>query len=468
MITKKIFTRNISRLLCIASLPVLLLSSCDKYLDVQPKGKRLLKTVSDYNLWLNNYSSLEHSIPNEMLQLDDNIDDSRLTASFSTTDSRVYTWQQQFNLDVAGPPVIWKDFYESIYYFNTVLLGIDEATGGTEQQKNSLKAEALLGRAFSYLYLVNLYGKQYNAATADKDLSVPFVTSNDLNDATPPRSTVKEVYDHIITDIHSAIADLPKDNNQNRFRGALPGAYSVLARTYLYMGNFAKAGENAQLALDNGQNTILDFGTMSGPNGIPAAIIRPGAIYARLVKQNFTQLTPTLSFLKSFNTKDQRLAFYYTNLGNFSFQKRGETYHMGTGVFYSGAYPNCGTSVEEMRLILAEVAARANDLPKALNELHLLRKSRFKPADYQRYESTVQEEVLNRIFTERTFEFAVNGMRWFDMRRLDSEGRMPAVNRYDGQGNLVATLPPHSNKYTLQIPIQIMAFNPSWPQNPWE
>lgn len=468
MITKKIFTRNISRLLFIASLPVFLLSSCDKYLDVQPKGKRLLKTVSDYNLWLNNSNSLEQSIPNELLQLDDNIDDTRLTASLSGTDSRVFTWQEQFNLDVASGPVIWKDFYESIYYFNTVLLGIDEAIGGTDQQKNSLRAEALLGRAFSYLYLVNLYGKPYNAATAEKDLSVPFVTSNDLNEPTPARSTVKEVYDHIIGDLNLAIADLPKDNNQNRFRGAVAAAYSVLARTYLYMGNFTKAAENAQLALDNGQNTILDFGTMTGPAGIPPAIIRPGAIYARLMKQTYTQLTPTLSFLKSFNTKDLRLAFYYTNLKDYSFQKRGEVVHLGIGVSYSGAYPNCGTSVEEMRLILAEVAARRNELSTALNELHLVRKSRFKTVDYQRYESTVQEEVLNKIFTERTFEFAVNGMRWFDMRRLDTEGRMPTVNRYDGQGNLVATLAPHSNKYTLQIPIQIMAFNPSWPQNPWE
>jgi tetratricopeptide (TPR) repeat protein len=426
----------------------------------------LLKTVGDYDLWLNNVFSLEQAIPNELNLLADNVDDMNIKIPFTYRDSWVYTWQPQFTADLATAPIIWKDFYESIYYYNTVLKGIDEATGGSPQQRNSIKAEALLGRAFTYLYLVNLYGNIYKPETADKDLAVPFVTSNDLNDPTPARSTVKQIYDHIIADVNAAVTELPKDNSQNRFRGSLPAAYSVLARTYLYMGNFDEAAKNAQLALDNGQNTVLDYGSLSSDAAMPPLIVRPSAIYARLHKTTFTQFAPTLSFLKTFDTNDLRLRFYYTSLGDFSFQTRGIIRHLGAGVSYTAAYPNCGTSVEEMRLILAEAAARDNDLEKALSELDLVRKARFKAADYQQYQSAVQEEVLQKILTERTFEFAFSGMRWFDMRRLDAEGRMPVVNRYDGQNNLIATLAPHSIRYTLQIPIQVMYFNPDWPQNP--
>jgi tetratricopeptide (TPR) repeat protein len=468
MKTLNILNVNTRIWLVLAALPILLLTSCDKYLDVQPKGKRLLKTVGDYDLWLNNVTSLEQAIPNELNLLDDNVDDIYIKNPFTTRDNFVYTWQPQFTADLGTAPVLWKDFYESIYYYNVVLNGINEATGGSTEQKNSIRAEALLGRAFAYLYLVNLYGNVYKAETAGKDLAVPFVISHDLNKATPARSTVKEIYDHIIEDANAAIAGLPKDNSQNRFRGSLPAAYSVLARTYLYMGNFAKAAENAQLALDNGQKNVLDFGALSNVSAIPSIAIRPGAIYARVHKTTFTQFTPTLSLLKRFDKKDLRLAFYYTNLGDYSFEKRGATVHLSWGVFYSGAYPNCGTSVEEMRLILAEVAARGNDLTKALSELDLVRKARFKPADYQQYQSTVQEEVLQKVLTERNLEFAFTGTRWFDMRRLDAEGRMPEIKRYDPQNNLIATLPPHSKKYTLQIPIQVMAFNPGWPQNPSE
>jgi tetratricopeptide (TPR) repeat protein len=454
--------------LVLVALSILLLTSCDKYLDVQPKGKRLVKTVGDYDLWLNNLLSLEQAIPNELNLLDDNVDDIYIKNPFSSPGNFAYTWQPQFSTDLGSAPILWKDFYESIYYYNVVLNGIDEATGGSTEQKNSLRAEALLGRAFAYLYLVNLYGNVYKAETADKDLAVPFVTSHDLNNPTPPRSTVKEIYDHIIEDVNAAIAGLPKDNSQNRFRGSSPAAYSVLARTYLYMGNYTKAAENAQLALDNGQKAVLDYGALGSISAMPSIVVRPGAIYARIHKTTFTQFTPTLSLLKRFDKKDLRLAFYYTNLGDYSFDKRGATVHLGWGVNYSQAFPNCGTSVEEMRLILAEAAARGNDLPKALSELDLVRKARFKAADYQKYESTVQEEVLQKVLTERNLEFAFNGTRWFDMRRLDAEGRMPEINRYDPQNNLIASLPPHSKKYTLQIPIQVMSFNPGWPQNPSE
>lgn len=444
-----------------------LLFSCDKYLDVKPKGKRLLETTADYDAWLNNPNTMAYAIPNELNQLDDRLDLPNIKTPQTYVNDWIYVWRRQFADETTPPPVIWKDFYESIYYCNTVIQGIDKASGGTPEQKKSLKAEALLGRAFSYLYLVNLYGKSYNAATAAEDLSVPFVTSNDLNSPTPSRHTVQELYNHIIADISEAIPDLPQDNSKNRFRGNVAAGYSVLARTYLYMGDYVNASKNAQLALDNGDDQVLDYSTMSYAGEIRDLVTRRGTIYGRLLKTTYTQLTPELNYLKNFNTKDLRLAFYFLYTNDYSFNVRGQVYHQGIGVAYSNAYPNCGTSVEEMRLILAECAARGNDLPKAIEELHLLRKARFKPADYQKFESADQEEVLKKVLTERTFEFVFNGMRWFDMRRLDADGRMPVVNRFDGQGNVIATLPPKSNKYVLQVPLQVMYSNPGWPQNPW-
>ena len=134
-----------------------------------------------------------------------------------------------------------------------------------------------------------------------------------------------------------------------------------------------------------------------------------------------------------------------------------------TGTF---VYPNVGTSVAEMRLILAEAAARSNDLTAACNQLHDVRKCRFAPADYVRFDSTDQESVLTTVLKERIFEFPFHGMRWFDMRRLAAEGRMETVTRLDRNGVVAATLEPNSPRYTLQIPMQVMIFNPNWKQNP--
>ncbi len=439
--------------------------SCDRYLDVQPKGVQVLETVTDYDLWLNSFH-LETSLSNDLNLLADNVDNLSVSNPPENYNDRVYTWASQFSEDMKESPRLWDNFYKRVYYFNTVIQEIDDATGGTEEQKKSLKAEALLGRAFEYLYLVNLYGKAYNTNTADEDLAVPFVTSNDLSTPTPYRGTVQEIYDNIITDINMSISDLPQDNTKNRFRGGVAAAYSVLARTYLYMGNYSQAAQNAQLALDNGSDTIVDYSSMIEMD-IPNLMISPDAIYSRYSSLHDYIISPTLTFLKTFDTTDLRLQFYYSGLGDYSFIMREQTKYRSYGVLYNNDYPNWGTSVAEMRLILAEAAARANELSTACDELDLVRKCRFPSDTYVKFESDVQEEVLQKVLNERTFEFAFNGMRWFDMRRLDAEGRMPVINRYDGSESVVATLSPGSNKYTLQIPLQVLYFNPDWPQNPW-
>ncbi|MBN2660465.1 MAG: RagB/SusD family nutrient uptake outer membrane protein, partial [Tannerellaceae bacterium] len=244
-------------------LSMLLLFSCNKYLDIQPKGVQLLKTVKDYNDWLNN-DAIE-TVPRNLNLLADNEDNIQVVTPPTSVDDRIYTWQEQFLVNPIGNPGFWSPFYQAIYYYNTVLKGINAATGGTVEQKKSLKAEALLGRAFNYLYLVNLYGKVYNSQTAGQDLAVPFVTSNDLSSPIPPRSTVQDIYDSIISDINAAIPNLPKNNSENRFRGSVAAGYSVLARTYLYMGEYTKAAQNAQLALDNGPDSVINYNSI--PSG---------------------------------------------------------------------------------------------------------------------------------------------------------------------------------------------------------
>lgn len=455
------------RMLLLPLLAAAMLASCNKYLDIKPKGKRLLESVNDYDLWMNS-TDIAMSVLSDINNLGDNVDMANVVLPTTNASTLMYLWADQYSTDPKTLPTLWGQLYKNIYNFNTVLNGVDGAVNGTEQQKKSLKAEALLGRAFEYINLVNFYAKPYDPATANKDMAVPFVTSSDLNDAAPPRSTVKGIYDQVIADINTALPDLPKDNSKNRFRGTVAAAYSVLARVYLYMRDYPKAAQNAQLALDNGPNAVLDYSSMASAAEISVLMIRPNAIYARHNTSTYIQLTPTIGALKSFDRQDIRLQFYYSSLGDYTFNKRGVTYYISISLAYSNSYPNCGTSVEEMRLILAEAAARAGDLPKALEELHQVRKCRFPKSYYTKFESADKEVVLQKILLERTFEFAYNGTRWFDMRRLDMENRMPELQRLDGQSKVISTLPVHSKKYTLQIPLSVMYFHPDWEQNPWD
>lgn len=464
--------RNRYKWIIMAVIGLLLGHSCDKYLDIQPKGFRLLRTIEDFELWLES-DFLQTQVPSELNYLADTKDNNSLSNPPAMSDW-LFTWQEQFNEDPKATPMIWAHLYKAIYYYNTVIQEVDKATTGTVQQKEALKAEAKIGRAFTYLQLVNLYGKSYSTSTASIDLAVPFVETNDLNADTPNRSTVKEIYDYIIADLTEALPHLPRSNDANRFRGSIAAAYSILARTYLYMGNYPEAAKNAQLALDNGPNVIVDYSGLSQAATIPQLKRRGDAIFARYLTGRGSPDFPTLDLLKSYNRQDKRLNLFNSNipvmpnLGGYVFNVRGRTMYWPGGLSMTGTfvYPNVGTSVAEMRLILAEAAARSNDLTAACNQLHEVRKCRFAPTDYVRFDSQDKELVLTTVLKERIFEFPFHGMRWFDMRRLAAEGRMETVTRLDRNGVVAATLEPNSPRYTLQIPMQVMIFNPNWEQNP--
>ncbi|TDQ07495.1 RagB/SusD family nutrient uptake outer membrane protein [Pedobacter metabolipauper] len=441
----------------------LLFAGCDKYLDITPKGKTLLNTVDDYDKWLNDevlYLGLAQP-SNVFNYYGDNVDYAGITTPALTSTELVYTWAPQPILDLNLAPLFWGEHYAKINLYNTVVIGVDNAIGGTTSKKKSLKAEAILGRSLEYFYLLNEYGKPYDAATAGQDLAVPFLTSNDVTQIVPPRSTVAEIYQRLIDDLNAAIPDLPEDNSGNRIRGSRAGAYSVLARLYFYARNYSEAQKNAELALANSRSVMIDYnGTLPSTNMLA---YHPDVVYGRMV---IGSAGTTLDFIRSFASNDLRVRKLYSSTDGYKFLTRGSASYYPAQITPVFTYTNTGTSVQEMKLIAAECAARANNLTVALQHLDEIRKNRFATASYVKYSSTIQEDVIQEILMERSHELPFNGLRWFDMRRLDKENRMGTVNRYNAQGDVVATLPPHSDKYTLQIPLQVLSYNPDMPQNP--
>ncbi len=438
------------------------LAACDKYLNVTPKGKTLLTTLSNYDQWLDDpFLSSGLGAPAGTFDLlTDNADLPSISTPPVLQGELVYTWGDQFSVDLSVAPFFWGPHYANINKFNTVLAGIDNATGGTADQIKSIKAEALLGRAFEYFYLVNEYGKEYDSATAGTDPGVPFVTSNDVSQTVPARSTVSEIYSKIITDINTAIPDLPLDNSGNRYRGSVAAGYSVLARIYFYAGDYADAEKNALLALQNTRAAMIDFNGALPTTSLLST--QADVIYGRMI---LGDIITTLDFMRSFASNDLRVRKLYYSTDGYTFVTRGATLFIPAYTTPGLQYVNTGTSIQEMRLIVAECAARSNDLAAALQQLDGVRKYRFASASYLPYQSNNRDSVLGEVLMERNHELPFCGLRWFDMRRLDRENRMDTVYRYDGNGNVIATLPPHSARYTLQIPVQVLKFNPDMVQN---
>lgn len=135
---------------------------------------------------------------------------------------------------------LWSGPYLQIYSINTILEGLESSSDITPPVKNQLTGEALFLRAFNYFYLANFFGPvQLNLST---DYSANLIA---------PRIPVNIVYEQILKDLKAA--ELLLDDNYittERVRPNKAAVQALLARTYLYLGNWANAEKYVTLILE--------------------------------------------------------------------------------------------------------------------------------------------------------------------------------------------------------------------------
>ena len=137
---------------------------------------------------------------------------------------------------------MWDDAYANIYVYNAVANNILNVPDGTKEQREAKYAEALVGRAFEYLNLVNIFGNHYDPATAATDYGVPILLSEEVGDgASYVRNTVAEVYNQIMSDLKTATPLLPEvatnvyHPNRVSPKNTLPLAFAIYGTTIACM-----------------------------------------------------------------------------------------------------------------------------------------------------------------------------------------------------------------------------------------
>jgi tetratricopeptide (TPR) repeat protein len=144
--------------------------------------------------------------------------------------------------------------YRTIGESNLFLKNLSVASNVVAPAKASqYTGEAEFIRSLCYFYLVNMWAQPYNFTPGATHLGVPLVLSSSEAPFDPsnqlPRNTVAEVYNQIEKDLLSAEAKLPADYSDPGFsnvaRATKGAAQALLARLYLYKGDYAKANTYA-------------------------------------------------------------------------------------------------------------------------------------------------------------------------------------------------------------------------------
>jgi len=448
-------------------LALIALSGCQKFLDAKPKGKSIPTYIKDYEELASNPSYASNS--NALLErLSDNIylTDARIAGSLTQNTTKAYQWMPELFIKTETDGG-WDPMYNNIYNANIIIEDVQKLTDGTEQQRKEVLGDAFFNRAFAYWNLVNLYAKDYDANTASTDLGVPLVTVGDL-EAKPTRATVAAVYELILQDLLKAKDQLP-DVAKNVYRNNKTTAFAMLARVYQSMDNYPEAKKYANMVLQL-KSTLFDYNGLSfkdplkpfaGINNRPVEYLNSEMISYKMTGFGsiLTNCSISPDFLSVLGTKDLRYVFNFTNLDRLG-KPITDPYPL-----YINADLNYNIAVPEMMLISAEAEARAGQITPALKFLNDIRKKRFKPADYADLTAATADEALKLVIDERRRELFGKGLRWFDMRRLDSDSRFRKTYT---RANTAATykLEAGSNIFVQQIPGKVMLLNPGILPNP--
>ena len=481
MRTKYIFTIFVLSLLGI---------SCDDYLDIVPKEKFIPTTCEDYENMLNDANVLNLGDYFQDLLTDDAFlpegEPGNLYSKQTLSSRRIYT----FNMEPYGEAdndFEWSQGYLRMFYYNSVINNIMNSSGSDNKHKASVKAEALLMRSIEYFYLINLYAKQYDAATAATDPGVPLVLEADIN-GKHKRNSVEEVYTQMIKDLEEAIKSLPSKSSLTKFRGCKAGGLAMLARVYLNMDKYEEALEYADLALeeydvldDMNNRKIISPGPFEGVPGnplgwtdIPDGQHHPESLVSRHYLRPFglgMDVCASVELSQLFNDDDTRWNLFYANCWPPYPPDLHYSTRYGVKIYLRGDYYNNALSTPEVYLIRAECKARANDLQGALDDVNKLRKNRIKPTAYHEYTkedfNNNTELVLRFVLEERRRELAFKGMRHIDLKRLNKDPRFAKTITHVAEG-VTYMLEPNSPKYLRQIWPAASKFNPDWPLNPEE
>lgn len=441
------------------------LLACRKYVENVPiQGQRVIEYTDDYRMLMNYTDMLQVAFGMPPILSCDDLDFTDIVLQndikSNVIRTTIYTWGKPFYTGATTSDNDWDAIYKGIYTFNTVIKDVKNSKNGTESAKDVILGEALVHRAFSYFMLANLYGKQYNAATASQDPAVPLVLEPKLFvDLT--RASVQTVYNKIIADTKQAIPLLPIKQDIN-FRPNKASAYALLSKAYLFMRDF----NNALLYADSTlllSSELYDYNT--SPTGYPSQYNNKQVLLRKTSRQTVNVPQLSASLLSLLGTKDLRYAIFVRPGTAFNPVFTGYGFWSPNRFNGSPDNPAVGLTVNETWLIKAECLARAGKRDDALKILNDFRKFRFSTADYTLLTATNDDDALRLVINERRLEFFGSGLRWFDQRRLDKDALF-AQTYTRVLDNVTYTLAPGSNKFVFPFAQLNVSQNPELIQNP--
>ena len=430
-------------------------SACKKdWLDAKPNKALVVPAkVADYQALLDNTAEMNDQLPSLSMAGDGDyyVTDAAFNSVGSPYEKSAYLWAPTDEFYNGQPSGDWKGAYGRILKANIVIDGLPllKISESDQSAYNNVMGSALFYRSLDYYSLSQQYCKVYNESTAHDELGLPLRLSSNVN-LKLKRASLKETYDQIINDLEHSITILPV-TPLFPTRPSKPAAFALLSRLYLSEENYGKALLYADSCLQL-KSDLMDFNQLTPgayDPGIPQ-FNKEVIFWARLglyaTMDNYVYIADP-KLVQSYAVNDLRSSIFLFNYaGNIAFW----------GSYIGDGYNNFGgIATDEMYLTRAECYARSGMTLKAMSDLNLLLKNRYKTGSFAGSTAANADEALALIVAERRKELCFRNIRWTDLRRLNKDPRFQVTLTRTINGNTY-TLPPNSPRYVLPLdPIEV-------------
>lgn len=376
-----------------------------------------------------------------------------------------YNWGNNAS-NTAG---LWNPAYVTIAAANNVLNSIDELdeAGVTQDQKDQLKGECLFLRGLGHFDLVRMYAQPYTYQGGETP-GVPIVLETKID--LPARNTVKEVYTQVVADLKAA------EGLMNEDRGISSGAadpkafaniYAVqalLARVYLYMGDWNNAAAYATKVIGSGKfqmYTADEYPLVWGTNAASEVIFE---VYGNLTEsdwpgleevgylynpEGYGDICVSQELVDMFEPGDVRGQFFVSS-------------DKAAGYLWPGKFPGKGNDavnnipvlrLSEMYLIRAEAVLNGAS-GNAKNDINMIRSNRGA--------SELPAVFLTDVYKERRLELCFEGHQLWDLSRT---GRSLERVNEDGKISGPVNVDFPSYLWAMPIPVYELEANKNMVQN---
>ncbi|MBN8837191.1 MAG: RagB/SusD family nutrient uptake outer membrane protein [Sphingobacteriia bacterium] len=365
-----------------------------------------------------------------------------------------------------GGSHFYNGIYPVIFLANTAIEKLPGASTLTPAVQKQLLGEAKFIRSLCYFYLVNLYG------------DVPLVLTTDYTvSAVQPRTPKAQVYSQVINDLKDAQSLLSATwldgtllkTTADRVRPTSWAATALLARVYLYIGDYANAEAQAttvigstQFSLPTLANAFLRTSAeaiwqlqpvVAGQN-TPDAIrfVLPSTGPNTTTNPLYLSSTLVNSFEATDNRKNVWVGKVTPSTTTYWFANKYKVNTTGAAVTEFNIVLRLG----EQYLIRAEARAQQNNVNGAQADLNTVRNR----AGLLNTTAADKASLIAAILHEKQVElFSEWGHRWLDLKRSGTVDAVMTIVTAQKGGSW------NTNAQLYPIPLGELKANPNMTQN---